>query len=69
MALRSLLTMGCMTSLIPVQLMAGGYKIPDNSINSTAPPAAYVANAHGADAAYFNPAAMVFNKEGSASTG
>lgn len=50
-------------SLIPAQLTAGGYKIPENSINSTALSAAYVANAHGADAAYFNPAAMVFNEE------
>ncbi|MCP4994199.1 MAG: aromatic hydrocarbon degradation protein, partial [Gammaproteobacteria bacterium] len=38
--------------------------IPENSINSTALSAAYVANAHGADAAYFNPAAMVFNEDG-----
>ncbi len=63
-SLRLLLATGCLTSLIPVQLMAGGYKIPENSINSTALSAAYVANAHGADAAYFNPAAMVFNKDG-----
>ncbi|MCP3671172.1 MAG: transporter [Gammaproteobacteria bacterium] len=55
---------GCVASLMPVQLLAGGYKIPENSINSTALSAAYVANAHGADAAYFNPAAMVFNEEG-----
>jgi len=63
-SLRLLLATGCLTSLIPVQLMAGAYKIPENSINSTALSAAYVANAHGADAAYFNPAAMVFNKDG-----
>lgn len=50
--------------LIPAQVLAGGYKIPENSINSTALSAAYVANAHGADAAYFNPAAMVFNEDG-----
>ena len=49
---------------IPAQLIAGGYKIPENSINSTALSAAYVANAHGADAAYFNPAAMVYNDDG-----
>ncbi|MCW8906260.1 MAG: OmpP1/FadL family transporter [Sedimenticola sp.] len=46
------------------QAMAAGYKIPENSINSMALSAAYVANAHGADAAYFNPAAMVFNESG-----
>ncbi len=44
-------------------LMAGGYKIPEQSVNSTALSAAYVANAHGADAAYYNPAAMVFNAD------
>ena len=42
---------------------AGGYKIPENSVKSTALAAAYVANAHGADAAYHNPAAMVFNED------
>lgn len=42
--------------------MAGGYKIPESSINGTALSAAYVANAHGADAAYYNPAAMVYNE-------
>ncbi len=65
-SLRFLLAAGCMAFLSPAQLLAGGYKIPENSINSTALSAAYVANAHGADAAYFNPAAMVYNKEGAA---
>jgi len=46
------------------QAMAAGYKIPENSINSMALSAAYVANAHGADAAYHNPAAMVYNAPG-----
>ena len=46
------------------QVMAAGYKIPENSINGTALSAAYVANAHGADAAYYNPAAMVYNAPG-----
>ncbi len=66
---RYLLAAGCMASFIPAQLMAGGYKIPENSINSTALSAAYVANAHGADAAYYNPAAMVFNEEGGSMEG
>jgi long-chain fatty acid transport protein len=43
--------------------VAGGYKIPESSINATALSAAYVANAHGADAAYYNPAAMVYNED------
>ena len=45
------------------QLMAAAYKIPENSINSTALAGAYVANARGSDASYFNPAAMVFNED------
>lgn len=44
-------------------LMAGGYAIPESSINATALSAAYIANAHGADAAYYNPAAMVYNDD------
>lgn len=50
-------------SAAAVVAMAGGYKIPENSINATALSAAYVANAHGADAAYYNPAAMVHNDD------
>jgi len=46
------------------QSMAAAYKIPENSINSTALAGAYVANAHGSDASYYNPAAMVFNEDG-----
>lgn len=44
-------------------VMAGGYKVPESSINATALSAAYVANAQGADAAYYNPAAMVYNDD------
>jgi long-chain fatty acid transport protein len=47
--------------LTSAALMAGGYAIPESSINATALSAAYIANAHGADAAYYNPAAMVYN--------
>jgi long-chain fatty acid transport protein len=39
---------------------AGGYKIPEQSLNSMALGAAYVAHTMGADSAYFNPANMVF---------
>lgn len=42
-------------------LFGGGYKIPENSLNSMALSAAYVANAHGADAAYYNPANMALS--------
>ncbi|MDD2828216.1 MAG: outer membrane protein transport protein [Sulfuricurvum sp.] len=49
--------------LTAATLLAGGYKIPESSLNATALGAAYVANAHGADAAYYNPAAMVYNDD------
>ena len=42
-------------------LSAGGYKLTTSSLNGTALSSANVANAHGADAAYYNPANMVFN--------
>ena len=41
-------------------VMAGGYKIPEQSLNSMALSAAYVAHTTGADTAYFNPANMSF---------
>ena len=42
-------------------LMAGGYKIPENSTNAVALSAANIAHNHNsADAAYYNPAKMVF---------
>lgn len=50
-------------SVAAATAMAGGYKIPEVSLNGTALSAAYVANAHGADAAYYNPAAMVYNDD------
>lgn len=50
-------------SVAAAAAMAGGYKVPESSINATALSAAYVAASHGADAAYYNPAAMVFNDD------
>ncbi|SFV65417.1 Outer membrane protein assembly factor YaeT precursor [hydrothermal vent metagenome] len=44
-------------------LMAGGYKIPEQSLNSMALGAAYVAHTSGADTAYFNPANMAFMED------
>ncbi|MEA2048364.1 MAG: outer membrane protein transport protein [Campylobacterota bacterium] len=41
-------------------LVAGAYKIPEQSLNSMALGAAYVANTSDADTAYFNPANMSF---------
>ena len=45
---------------VSTTVMAGGYKIPEQSLNSMALGAAYVAHTTGADTAYFNPANMVF---------
>ncbi|MDX1296294.1 MAG: outer membrane protein transport protein, partial [Sulfurimonadaceae bacterium] len=42
-------------------LMASGYRIPEVSTDAVALSAACVANASGADAAYYNPAKMVYN--------
>ena len=44
-------------------VMAGGYKIPEQSLNSMALGAAYVAHTTHADTSYFNPANMVFMGE------
>jgi len=44
-------------------VMAGGYKIPEQSLNSMALGAAYVAHTFGADTAYFNPANMAFMED------
>jgi long-chain fatty acid transport protein len=41
-------------------VVAGGYKVPEQSLNSMALGAAYVAHTKGADSAYFNPANMAF---------
>ena len=41
-------------------IYAGGYKIPETSLNGVALGAANVARSHGADAAYYNPANMAF---------
>ncbi len=41
-------------------LTAAGYKIPEQSLNSMALGAAYVAHTSGADTNYYNPAAMSF---------
>ncbi|MDF1882155.1 transporter [Sulfurimonas sp. MAG313] len=45
-------------------IMASGYKIPEQSVNSVALSGADVANTHGADAAYSNPANMAFMEDG-----
>lgn len=44
-----------------LSLFAAGYQIPNNSINSNALATANIANANGADTAYYNPANMIYN--------
>ena len=44
-------------------LFAGGYKIPETSLNALALGAANIANNKSADAAYYNPANMVFMQD------
>ena len=48
--------------LVSSVLMAGGYKVPELSLNAVALSSANVAHTTGADAAYYNPANMVFMK-------
>ncbi len=50
-----------LVSLTACYLFANGYKIPEQSLNGLALSAANVANANGADSAYYNPANMTFN--------
>lgn len=49
--------------IVSTVLMAGGYKIPEQSLNSMALGAAYVAHTMGADTAYYNPANMAFMED------
>jgi long-chain fatty acid transport protein len=51
-----------LSSLTSAVLMASGYSIPVNSINSTALSGASIAHATGADASYYNPAEMINNE-------
>jgi len=51
-----------LSSIASSLVFASGYRLPENSINSTALSGAYIANTRGADSAYHNPANMVFNE-------
>lgn len=51
-------------SLCAASLLASGYRIPEQSLNSVSLSAAYVASANGADASYYNPANMAFMVQG-----
>jgi long-chain fatty acid transport protein len=52
-----------LSTLTGGMLFAGAYKLPEQSLNSMALGAAYVAHTTQADAAYFNPANMAFMGE------
>ena len=52
-----------LSAVVSTVVMAGGYKIPEQSVNSMALGAAYVAHTMGADTAYFNPANMAFMED------
>jgi len=56
---------GLLSLVVATSIMASGWRIPEQSVNSTALAGAYVANASGADAAYYNPANMAFMDQGS----
>ncbi len=56
--MKKIVTLSILTASM---LVASGYRLPESSINATALSAAYIANAHGADSSYYNPANMVFN--------
>ena len=49
-----------LSAITSSMLIAGAYKVPEQSVNSMALGAAYVAHTTGADTAYFNPANMAF---------
>lgn len=54
---------GLLSLVATTALLAGGYKIPETSTNAVALGAANIAHNHeNADAAYYNPAKMVFMK-------
>lgn len=55
--MKKIITLSVLTSGL---LVAGGYKIPEQSLNSMALSDAYVAHTIGADTAFYNPAAMAF---------
>jgi len=55
--MKKIITLSILTSSL---VLAGAYKVPEQSLNSMALGASYVANTQGADTAYFNPANMAF---------
>ncbi len=58
--MKKIITLSLLSATI---LLASAYRLPEQSPNSTALGGAYLANANGADSAYFNPANMAFNAD------
>jgi long-chain fatty acid transport protein len=58
--MKKIITLSLLSSTL---LLSSGYRLPESSLNATALSAAYIANAYGADAAYYNPANMALDGE------
>jgi len=58
--MKNLLKLTTLSLVATTAIYAGGYKIPEVSTNGVALSAANVAHTTGADAAYYNPANMIF---------
>jgi len=61
---RMIKKIGLLSLVAATSLMANGYRIPEQSVNSVALSGADIAHAHTADAAYTNPANMAFMEDG-----
>ena len=61
--MKNLLKLTTLSLVATTAIYAGGYKIPEVSTNGVALSAANVAHTTGADAAYYNPANMIFMKD------
>ena len=62
--MKNYVKVAALLGLSAATLSASGYKIPEQSLNGTALSAAYIANADGADASYYNPANMAWMEDG-----
>ncbi|MFO7760439.1 MAG: outer membrane protein transport protein [Desulfobia sp.] len=59
---RKILCLTIICLLAANQARGSGFRIPEQSVNSVGMAGGYIANAHGPDASYFNPANMAWNK-------
>ncbi len=64
--MKNLLKLTTLSLVATTAIYAGGYKIPEVSTNGAALSAANIAHTTGADAAYYNPANMVFMDDSNA---